>query len=116
MSQRKTSSIIGSGQMNEHHRRTQVSILTIIRLLLSMMVYQHCIRQSYHSGLSRSTSSKMEKGTNGAAQKIVGNNYIHKLRELCLFETNFNWWNKLVFARQMMMLAGEKRLIPGDLL
>ena len=48
-------------------------------------------------------------------EKIMGNNYIHRLRAICLFEADFNWWNKLIFARRMMKLAGEKGCIPDDL-
>ena len=48
-------------------------------------------------------------------EKIMGNNYIHQLRAICLFEADFNWWNKLIFARRMMKLAGEKGCIPDDL-
>ena len=40
---------------------------------------------------------------------------MHKLRAICLFEADFNWWNKLIFARRMMALAGEKGMIPDDL-
>jgi len=47
-------------------------------------------------------------------EKIAGYNFVHKLRAICLFEADFNWWNKLVFARRMMTLAGEKGLIPED--
>ena len=45
-------------------------------------------------------------------EKICGNNYVHRLRAICLFEADFNWWNKLVFAKRMMGMADEKGLIP----
>jgi hypothetical protein len=32
-------------------------------------------------------------------EKIVGNNFIHKLRAICLLEADFNWINKIIFAR-----------------
>ena len=41
-------------------------------------------------------------------EKVIGNIFVHKLRAICLFEADFNWWNKLIFARRMMHLAGEK--------
>ena len=47
-------------------------------------------------------------------EKICGNNYAHKLRAICLLEADFNWWNKLVFARRMMKLAKEKGVIPEE--
>ncbi len=31
-------------------------------------------------------------------EKICGNNYADRLRGVCIFEADFNWWNKLVFA------------------
>ena len=47
-------------------------------------------------------------------EKICGNNYAHKLRAICLLEADYNWWNKLVFARRMMKLAKEKGVIPEE--
>jgi hypothetical protein len=38
-------------------------------------------------------------------EKILGNVFVHKLRAICLLEADFNWWNKLIFARQMMHQA-----------
>ncbi len=35
-------------------------------------------------------------------EKILGNVSGHKLRAICLLEADFNWWNKLVFAKRMM--------------
>ncbi len=32
-------------------------------------------------------------------EKIVGNNFVHKLRATCLLEADFNWINKVVFAK-----------------
>jgi hypothetical protein len=29
-------------------------------------------------------------------EKIVGNNFIHKLRAICLLEADFNWINKII--------------------
>jgi len=45
----------------------------------------------------------------------MGNNYVHRLRAICLFEADFNWWCKLIFARRMMKQAGEKGMIPPEL-
>jgi hypothetical protein len=46
-------------------------------------------------------------------EKKVGNNFIHKLRAICLLEADFNWINKIIFARQMIGSALKKKLIPG---
>jgi hypothetical protein len=46
-------------------------------------------------------------------EKIVGNNFVHKLRAICLLEADFNWINKIIFARRMIGTALERNLIPG---
>ncbi len=28
--------------------------------------------------------------------------FVHKLRAICLLKADFNWWNKLIFAKRMM--------------
>ncbi len=48
-------------------------------------------------------------------EKSCGNNYVDRLWAICLFEADFNWWNNLVFAQQMMSQAGDSNLIPNKL-
>ena len=48
-------------------------------------------------------------------EKICSNNYVNKLRAICLFEADFNWWNKLIFARRMMQHAGSNAAIPDEI-
>ncbi len=47
-------------------------------------------------------------------EKIIGNNFAHKLQAICLLETDFNWMNKMIFAKQMIGMAMERKLIPGE--
>jgi hypothetical protein len=47
-------------------------------------------------------------------EKIIGNNFVHKLRAICLLEADFNWMNKMIFAKQMIGMALERKLIPGE--
>ncbi len=47
-------------------------------------------------------------------EKIVGNVFVHKLRAICLLEANFNWWNKLIFAKGMMQQAIHAGAIPQE--
>jgi len=47
-------------------------------------------------------------------EKIVGNIFVHKLRAICLLEANFNWWNKLIFAKRMMQQAIHAGAIPQE--
>jgi hypothetical protein len=47
-------------------------------------------------------------------EKIVGNNFVHKLRAICLLEADFNWINRIIFAKRMVGSALERNLIPGE--
>jgi hypothetical protein len=46
-------------------------------------------------------------------EKTVENNFVHKLRAICLLEADFNWINKIIFAKQMIGSALERNLISG---
>jgi hypothetical protein len=46
-------------------------------------------------------------------EKIVGNNFVLKLRAICLLEADFNWINKVVFEKQMIGSALKRNLISG---
>jgi hypothetical protein len=46
-------------------------------------------------------------------EKIVCNNFFHKLWAICLLEADFNWINKVVVAKRMIGSALERNLIPG---
>ena len=54
------------------------------------------------------------RGVTILLEKIAGNNFVHKLRAICLFEADFNWWNKLIFAKRMMKQASECGTIPDE--
>jgi len=47
-------------------------------------------------------------------EKIIKNNFVHKLRAICLLEADFNWMNKIIFAKRMIGTALEENLIPGE--
>jgi hypothetical protein len=47
-------------------------------------------------------------------EKIVGNNFVHKLQAICLLKADFNWINKIIFARRMIGTTLERNLIPVD--
>jgi hypothetical protein len=47
-------------------------------------------------------------------EKIIGNNFVHKLQAICLLKANFNWMNKMIFAKRMIGMALEGKLIPGE--
>jgi hypothetical protein len=47
-------------------------------------------------------------------EKVTGNNFVHKLRATCLLEADFNWINKIIFAKRMFHLALANNMIPGE--
>ena len=47
--------------------------------------------------------------------KIAGVTFVNKLRAICLFEADFNYWTKLIFARRMMKKAREEGGMPDDI-
>ncbi len=47
-------------------------------------------------------------------EKIIGNNFVHKLRAICLLEANFNWINQMVYAKRMIGVALTRKMIPGE--
>ncbi len=47
-------------------------------------------------------------------KKILGNIFVHKLHAICLLKADFNWWNKLVFAKRMMQQAIKAGSIPQE--
>ena len=52
-------------------------------------------------------------GVSVLLEKILGNNYVHKLQAICLFEADFHWWNKLIFAQFIMTVAREGGAMPA---
>ncbi len=56
--------------------------------------------------------SQWNRGLTVLLKKIVGNVFVHKLRAICLLEADFNWWNKLIFAKTMMQQAINEGSIP----
>ena len=47
-------------------------------------------------------------------EKIVGNNFFHKLRVIRLLKANVNWINNIIFPWRMIGLALEQNLIPSE--
>ncbi len=47
-------------------------------------------------------------------EKIIGNIFVHKLQAICLLKADFNWMNKMIFAKQMIGMALERKFIPGE--
>ena len=54
------------------------------------------------------------RGVTVLLEKICGYNCVHKLRAICLLEADFNWWNKLIFAKRMMALARDSDMISEE--
>ena len=47
-------------------------------------------------------------------ENIAGVIFVNKLRAICLFEADFNYWTKLIFAQRMMKKAREEGGIPDE--
>ncbi len=47
-------------------------------------------------------------------EKISDINFVHKLRAICFLEADFNWINKVLFAKWMIGSALERNSIPGE--
>jgi hypothetical protein len=45
-------------------------------------------------------------------EKVFGNIFIDKMRAICLLEADYNWLNKLVFAKRMMARARSEGIVP----
>ena len=45
-------------------------------------------------------------------EKIAGNIFIDKMRAIHLLEADYNWMNKLIFAKRMMDLAHGQIIVP----
>jgi hypothetical protein len=54
------------------------------------------------------------KGLTALLEKIIGKVFLRKLRTICLLKANFNWWNKLIFAKRMMQQAIQEGSIPQE--
>jgi hypothetical protein len=91
--------------------------------------YDHYIAASYCLELSLLHAVKLSicarngvplarwgKGLTVLLENILGNVFIHKLGAICLLEADFNWWNKLIFAKRMMQQAAQDGRIPQECL
>ncbi len=58
--------------------------------------------------------ARWRKGLTILLEKILRNIFVHKLRTFCLLEADFNWWNKLIFAKRMMQQAILDGHIPQE--
>ena len=54
-------------------------------------------------------------GTTVLLAKKAGGTTIDKLRAICLFEADFNWSLKIIFAKKMMRNAKDYNLLPPEL-
>ena len=54
------------------------------------------------------------KGLTVLLEKSFGQIYVEKLRAICLFEADFNWLSKVLFAKRMMTNARASGIIPGE--
>jgi hypothetical protein len=60
------------------------------------------------------TLDRWHKALTVLLDKTLGCNLIHKLRAICLVETDYNWLRKLIFAKRMMNNAIAKGIVPAE--
>ena len=46
---------------------------------------------------------------------IMAITYVNKLQAICLFKADFNWLNKLIFAKIKVQRADEHTAIPEEI-
>jgi hypothetical protein len=89
--------------------------------------FGHYIAASFCPDLSSLHAAKLSiRARNGVAlswwgrgltvllEKILSNVFVHKLQAICLLEADFNWWNKLIFAKWMMRQVVAGGSIPQE--
>ena len=67
--------------------------------------------------LSAQTGIPMERWGSALTvllEKEFGNIYLEKMCAICLLEADFNWLNKLVFAKRMMDQAYDSGVVPVE--
>jgi hypothetical protein len=95
--------------------------------LYSGLHFGHYIAASFCPNLSVLRSAKLSicarkgvalapwgAGLTVLLEKIMGNVLVHKLHAICLLKADFNWWNKLIFARRMMQQVIHDGRIPQE--
>ena len=89
--------------------------------------YSHYKAQSFDRHLSSMQAAKLSlaaktgvplsrwgNGLTVLLEKVFGNIFIEKMRAICLLEADYNWFNKIVFARRMMDAAYSAGVVPAE--
>ena len=80
----------------------------------------HCMLLAMHAAYMGACAkkgiplSRWGVGLTVLLEKIIGNNFVHKLQAICLLEADFNWINKIIYARRMTGVALSRKMIPGE--
>jgi hypothetical protein len=73
----------------------------------------HCGKLS----LAAETGVPLDRWGNGLTvllEKVKGNIFINKMRAICLLEADYNWLNKLIYAKWMMDRAYDAGIVPAE--
>ncbi len=103
--------------MKGHHHRLAALPSPITRRLHHTRCYLQCMLHISHLTSCARRGIPLARwgiGLTVLLEKIVGNNFVYKLRAICLLEADFNWINKIIFARRMIGMSLEQNLIPGE--
>ncbi len=80
----------------------------------------HCMLSAMHAAYLSACAkkgiplSRWGVGLTVLLEKIISNNFVHKMQAICLLEANFNWINKMIFAKRMIGVALARKMIPGE--
>ena len=73
----------------------------------------HCGKLS----LAAESGVPLDRWGNGLTvllEKVKGNIFINKMRAICLLEADYNWPNKLIYAKWMMDRAYDAGIVPAE--
>jgi hypothetical protein len=80
----------------------------------------HCMLLAMHAAYLSACAkkgiplSRWGVGLTVLLEKIISNNFVHKLQAICLLVADFNWINKMIFAKRMIGVALARKMIPGE--
>ena len=113
--QLKTSRFIGGKWMSKHYCPLVASSSPTTRWQHSIQCFL-AMHAAYLIACAKKGKSlaRLGIGLSVLLEKIIGNIFLHKLWAICLLEADFNWVNKMMYAKQMIGTALERKLIPGE--
>jgi hypothetical protein len=123
MSKQEVENIISTKEFQQYWRRANENIQSSASGIhfghLKAAGFDKFLSSIYATKLSLASTSgiplkRWETGLTILLEKSPGNISIDKMRAICLFEADFNYLNKYIFAKQMMDKAFEADVVPSE--